>query len=312
LLTAAAAISPDGTQNAFKLIENTNTGGHQLVQSVTTTATATAYGVFAKRGERNWIALGITDSGSTVRISYFDLLNGVKGTTATGVTSSITSVGNGWYWCVCVVGTALAGSNNARIYVTTADNTTSYTGDGTSGLYIWQADLQPGAFMTSPIFTTTTSLTRNADVVSMTGTNFSNWYNATEGAFVIKFSPATDAAKFPVSVSDGTNNNRMQIMSWSSRQGQIVNGNVDQALFDNGSVIPQSFNTVCMAYKLNNSALSIGGAVPATDPGCTIPSVDRLFFGNATSGGDVINGHIAEFNYFPQRLINNEVRAFAV
>jgi hypothetical protein len=146
----------------------------------------------------------------------------------------------------------------------------------------------------------------------MTGTNFSDWYNASEGAFSCSFDFAVDTARFPMSVSDGTNNNRMQLMCWSSRQGQIVSGGSDQALFDNGTVTVGAVTTVAMAYKANSAALSLNGAVASTDATVSVPTVDRLYFGNATSGGDVINGHVRELLYWPQRITNNEVRAFAV
>ncbi len=145
---AAAAVqyyAPDGTLSADKLVETTAAGNHQATATAATLASPNAYSVYAKAGERSWMALGITDSGSTVRVTYFDLANGVVGTTATGVTASIVSVGNGWYRCSAIVAAALAGSNTARVYVTNADNATSYTGDGTSGIYIWGAQLSDSA-----------------------------------------------------------------------------------------------------------------------------------------------------------------------
>ena len=51
-------------------------------------------------------------------------------------------------------------------------------------LRIGLPQLEQGAFATSVIPTTTTALTRNADVASMTGTNFSSWFNAAEGTLL--------------------------------------------------------------------------------------------------------------------------------
>jgi hypothetical protein len=54
-------------------------------------------------------------------------------------------------------------------------------GNGTSGIYIWGAQVEAGAFPTSYIPTTGATATRAADVASMTGTNFSSWYNVNQG-----------------------------------------------------------------------------------------------------------------------------------
>lgn len=152
-VTANAEASPDGTTTADRLIADASNASHQATQSVTTTATATTYSVYAKPSGYNWVALGITDGGSTARVAYFNISTGVVGTVAAGITASITPAGNGWYRCVATVATALAGTNPCRIYVTNADNILVFTGDGTSGIYLWGAQLELG--------TTATDYTRN-------------------------------------------------------------------------------------------------------------------------------------------------------
>jgi hypothetical protein len=145
IVTGAQANPVNGLFNAQKLMEDTANSGHQINQGATTTANPFTFSTYAKPAGRNWMALGITDSGSTVRISYFDLANGVTGTVASGVTASIVSVGNGWYRCAVTVAAAAAGANTLRIYATNANNITSYTGDGNSGVYIYGAQLSNSA-----------------------------------------------------------------------------------------------------------------------------------------------------------------------
>jgi len=140
---ADAITAPDGTLTADFICEDTAAGNHQVTQTgVTTTATATTYSVYAKAGTRSWLALGITDSASAVRISYFNIGTGALGTADTGCTTSIQALANGWYRCIVTVALALAGSNTARAYLSTGNGVTSYTGDGASGLYLWGAQLE--------------------------------------------------------------------------------------------------------------------------------------------------------------------------
>ena len=40
----------------------------------------------------------------------------------------------------------------------------SFTGDGTSGVYLWGAQIEAGSFASTYILTTTTAVTRNATV----------------------------------------------------------------------------------------------------------------------------------------------------
>ena len=63
----------------------------------------------------------------------------------------------------------------------------NYTGDGSSSLYFYGPQVENGAFMTSFIPTTASTVTRSADLAQMTGTNFSSWYNQSEGTVFTSF-----------------------------------------------------------------------------------------------------------------------------
>ena len=145
---AAAAVqyvAPDGSLTADKLVENTTNSTHRAFQGVTTSAityTATAY---IKKGERKWAYIRLDDSTSISRHVWFDLDIGSIGTVETGLTATILPVGNGWYRCCAKINAALAGTSNILFGIATADNTTTYTGDGTSGIFIWGAQLSNSA-----------------------------------------------------------------------------------------------------------------------------------------------------------------------
>jgi hypothetical protein len=175
------------------------------------------------------------------------------------------------------------------------------------------AQLEAGSFATSFIPTAASSVTRNDDVVSMTGTNFSDWYSATQGAFVVDFDtvmlfPASTAPTQVLSVSDGTSDNRMTIFCFADfTGGQVRQGGATQAeLYF--SPIPSGVNKAFLAYKTNDVAATLNGAVAQVDTSATIPTVDRMDIGIAPSGA-YLNGHVRSVRYFIQRLTNAEGRA---
>jgi hypothetical protein len=270
------------------------------------------WSVFFKAGEYTFAQLRFNNAAfSGAEYATFNLSNGTI-SQSTGSGHSITAVGNGWYRCV-IIGAATA-TTNAVPAITLATSGTggrnpTITGDGTSGIFAFGAQLEAGAFATSYIPTIASTVTRSADVATITGSLFSQWYNQPEGAFIVDFDTPQDAAKFVFSVSDGTNNNRVQVLPWSSRQGQIVTGGVDQALFDNGTITLNTPTKIALTYKANDAALSLGGATPATDTSCTIPTIDRLLFGNATSGTDQTGGHIRSIRYVPVRAADFQLQA---
>ncbi len=128
-----------GQPFAQKLVENTANGAHVMQVNVSGLVSGTSYvaSVYAKAGERtkfDILAGAGTGTGSTV----FDLV----AVTATGG-GTITDVGNGWYRCsVTLVPNSGLVQYLLRLY---NGATASYTGDGTSGIFIFGAQLSDSA-----------------------------------------------------------------------------------------------------------------------------------------------------------------------
>lgn len=155
---------PYGTNTADKLIEDTTATITHLVSQIYSFTAGTTYtfSVYAKAGSRSQMALRFGDSGLA---AGFDLSSGTVLSASSGVTTKITALANGWYRVSATETAVNSGSYAAQIQLMVS-GVTSYTGDGTSGLYIFGAQLEAMPFATSYIATTATSATRVADGLS--------------------------------------------------------------------------------------------------------------------------------------------------
>lgn len=325
-VTANAIIAPDGTLSADTLVEDASTGVHETVQAATlVVSTQYALSVFAKAGSRAQVRVAGSGGGSWSLFpqGVFDLLSGTVLSSSGDRSATIQSVGNGWYRCT-VYGTAT--NTNAGITVGVANmGTSSYTGDGTSGIFIWGAQLEAGAFATSYIPTTSSQVTRSVDTAVMTGTNFSSWYRQDEGTLFAEAS-STDfsATSGVIAVGDPTlafgSAETMYFGFTSGNSGRptlrILDAGVAQVgsgLTVAGTVAENTPIKMAAAYKLNDFAFTFSGAPPATDTSGTVPTPTGCSIGGYsqgwTGGGARLNGHIRRIAYWPTRLPNNQLQA---
>jgi len=171
-LTIAAdnTTAPDGNGTADKITEDTNDTEHRIFTAVTLGDNSPqAFSIFAKAGERTWIALNIRDKAGTESIAWYNLATGAVGTVQAGVTAGIESVGSdGWYRCSIKMASVGVGASGlyAIAHITSGDGVISYQGDNTSSIYLWGAQLEAAPFASSYIPTTTAAVTRNADVLT--------------------------------------------------------------------------------------------------------------------------------------------------
>jgi hypothetical protein len=286
-VTANAAISPDGTQNADQIVL---TGGafQYVFQNITVTSGQTYTFSFYVRS-------------ATAENTQFRAYGDYIGGTATAVTPTQS-------WVRRTI-TFVAGDATATVAFAVPA-----TGAAVS-IYIWGAQLEAGAFATSYIPTTTTSLTRNADVVSMTGTNFSSWYNASEGAFLTKFSfPSIPASQFRyvLAANDGTATNFIAIAGNTTSNvpaGRVIASSSTQASMGGGAITANQEAIGVLAYKQDSFAYGQNGATLGTDATGLVPTVNRLDIG--ALGSSFACAHIQRIAYWPQRIINNETLSFS-
>lgn len=312
-LTTGAAQSPDGTTNATKIAANSTVAEAYIRQTVAQ-ANSTAYtlAAFAQKGTVNFLRLrNLAVSGAPN--TWFNLNTGAVGTVGTGITATITPFKDGWYRCT-ISGTTLASIVNNLIDIAPANTDGSSAVVGNDAINLYGVDLQPGTFITSHIPTSATvPVTRNADAVSMTGTNFSDWYNATEGAFaatIVKLSSSAGTGGI-FSANNGILN-RIAVRALNTGPANLIvqnSGNVE-ASGSAATVTAGVPANVCMTYKQNSIIFASDATSIPEDTSCNIPTVVQLLIGTE-SGGDRFNGHFRSLRYWPQRITNAENTAFS-
>jgi hypothetical protein len=163
-ITADATTAPDGANTADLLIENAASGRHMFLRAVQTVANVVyTASVYVKNNTRRYLTVLLKNSaGASPRYSatFDSILGTVVSTSSAGAPSntanSITSVGGGW-WRVTVSMLAASTSTNLEIGLSNSatpaysESMPTYTGDGTSGIYIWGADLRPASQATGLI-----------------------------------------------------------------------------------------------------------------------------------------------------------------
>jgi len=157
-VVANATVAPDGTTTAYKLVEDNTAGAtHRIYLSVDkVTASAITYTgtIYAKAAERSVVSFklpGKTEADQSRIAVYLRTgeISAIGGSGFTSASASATSVGNGW-WRVSLAATS---DTDTKIVLfaqvsDTLASTGSYNGNGTSGIYIWGAQLDQAATAT--------------------------------------------------------------------------------------------------------------------------------------------------------------------
>jgi hypothetical protein len=313
-LNLNSVVSPAGTLTADRLIASTDNNTHFTTQTFTGTAASYTFTVYAKASGLNFVALRLFNGTSQVGLAYYNLSTGATGTVTAG-TATITSVGNGWYRCSLTATLAASASCTADIYLANADNTNSFAGNAFDGVALWGFQTELGAFPTSYIATVAATATRSADAASMTGTNFSSWYNQGEGTLFTEFAWVglrSVAGQRILVVDNGTTTNYWGMVGTSTNIMQnpvVVNGVTEAA--NSTPATTYSVNTYykqTVAIAVNNTVAAINGAAGTTDTVALVPTVNTLRL-CASSAGVGENIRIRRISYYPLRLTNAQLQA---
>lgn len=311
-----ATLDPSGGNTAEKIVATVAGPNHYVTRSSATQTGQHTYSIFAKAAEYNFVRL------SDIQAGYFnasfDLVNGTVassgGLAPGGVVASIENYGNGWYRCIVNydgTGAPSGGPANAVVGIPTAGTQISYTGDGTSGIYVWGAQLETGLVATSYIPTAASAITRVNEGVEKTG--ISGLIGQSEGTIYAEIVYSNiNQLKTIVDTNNGTANNRIGIRVYSTTvlSVAVVVGGNNFFLSPTIPALPSSgVLKIALAYKANDYALSWNGSIFTDTSTRPVPPLSSVYLGNNGFGSEFLNDRIRSLAFYPNRLTNAELQS---
>jgi len=321
-VTANNTESPSGATNAELLTVGATTTVYQVVQNLPATGnitSGTAYTVscYFKPNQVTRVSIW---AGNPVTIpidAMFDLTGAGSVVANAYGTASIQQAGNGWYRCI-VTGTASATTNTTLRFSPVSGTSRTYAGNSVDSFWAWGSQLEAGSFATSYIPTTTSALARSADVCSITGANFTSFYNQSEGTLFADVTPQSIAQLATVlAVNSGSAQNQHGIyktnaafqaagLRWGATS--VLTGFVTQAAPSTGTDVAISRSKLSYAYKLDDFSFAYAGTIVGIDTSGTLPSPTTMQIGNR-DGTLQINGHLAAIRFYKKRLPNAKLQS---
>jgi len=153
-VTANAETAPNSTVTADNLVENTVNTGHYLGRNSSWESSTTyTLSVYVKRpigSVRNVrLSLPAAQFGGVNSAAFFDTSTGAVLSTEGGVATTTETLANGWFrFSVSKAATATA-TDDFRFFLVLGTSNSNYTGDGTSSLSFWGAQLEVGSSPTA-------------------------------------------------------------------------------------------------------------------------------------------------------------------
>lgn len=312
-IAANATAAPDGAAGADKLYETTVTDVHTVYRSFSgSAATRYTFSLFVKAAGRSSIVINLQNIGDpgTNFGCFFNLASGAWGNSyfsGPDAKSAVQYPGGWWRLSVSKLFTNAYATCQVELRLSPDGATTYYAGDGSSGVYVWGAQLEVGSSPTSYIPTTSASVTRPADIMYIPLSSFD--FSVYEGTFFVDFSTR---AYDPIvlAADDGSNNNYVRLLLNSGiLKAQIASAGVFQGQMTLGALTADTLYRVAFAWKAGDAAACVnGGTVSTLAPASLGSGLTTLWLGCGWGGGGQLNGTIRRVALYPRRLANADLQ----
>ena len=305
---ADAITSPNGSLDADKFTEDSSNGLHAIYQNagVTIPTGNNTLSIFVKSNGRNFFQIRTGSAGgvdNSPLYANFDLINNTETASSTGVINSKVEIYPNNWKKISITFNLSSGTSVALVFQSILSGTSviseTYQGDGTSGFYLFGAQLEQSSYPTSYIPTNGTAITRAAE--SANGSGDAATFNDSEGVLMLEASAlSNDGTYRSITLSDGTSANRIYFWFWNDGRlliGLSSNSVVQIDHFE--SIDVTNFNKIAFKYKANDFSIWLNGI-----------KIDEASLGNTPSGLNNINFADSNGVSFPFYSKTREVQYF--
>ena len=303
--TFDAATAPNGETEAFRITNNGTSGNHnyRATSSITFGSDSMVLSVWAKAGSggNNYFTWSFQNLGGAVVRAGFKLEGDGETQIITngngGHTLQIETYPDGWYRCIIIGNTQSSGTTTQFLY--TVSGYTEHSSIAGGSVLLWGFQVESGSVATSYIPTSGSTVTRAADDLVISGSDFSDFYNQSEGTVYAEVVTRGYDGYF-LSINDGTTTNRIVFKASSANFFVSVGGAIQNNLTYTPYPVSGSLYRRAGSYKANNFLLSNNGAAIISNTSGLVPSsVTQIQIGKGTSVGTHLNGHIKRLIYWP-------------
>jgi len=316
---SASIVYPAGLSGGSLIIDSAANDRHIAFKQFTSVAATYSQSMYFAQGTLRYVQLQLSGPANNFGV-VADLEEGIitdtyTSNSAPGSFYGIEDAGNGWWrvWCGLTITAGIAyaviaTSNSATPTYGAAGNPVYI---GTSQLvYAYGLQVEVGAFPTSYIPTAGSAVTRNADVATMTGTNFSDWYSD-NGSVYCELTPLAITSKLSLYFNDGVNTgesnflyNATNVLYFRSRSGGSTQATLNAGA--NSFVVGQTVKAVA-GWADNNFGLARDGNTPSTTLSGTVSTaITQLAIGEVG-----VNNIYRKIMFWPQKLTTAEIQAFS-
>jgi hypothetical protein len=319
IITSAVA-TPEGSSNAWKIVEDSLFAVHFATKGFTSvTGTTYTASVWVKSGENGFVFLGLTGGFPTTFVSVNLSTGAVSTAIGTPIQAISASYLNGWWRVSFSLAATASISSNFDIRTSRDGNwaNRTYTGNGVNGVYCFGAQLEAGFFPTSFIPTTTASVVRSADVCSITGGDFTSLYNNAAGSFISESTIANLIGdnRGIAQIDSGTSDNviRHNYSLSSGGFNTLLRANVDTPTILSATAGASSIvQKRATAYQGTSFASATNGSSITTATRTFPVGLNTLRIGSISAGSFTLNGHIAAIRYYKKRLPDAKLQALTL